>query len=163
MRRSRALLLGLAFFAEAAWAQDVLESRMMSMELARDIAGQAVEACRDMGYQVSAVVIDRSGVVQAVLRDALASRFNTELAHKKANAVILSGVSGTDFLANRPDFTDQANLMNDVLVLQGGLPIRAAGRLLGAVGVSGAHGGDLDEQCAAAALEAVRERLEFAD
>ena len=61
MRRSRALLLGLAFFAEAAWAQDVLESRMMSMELARDIAGQAVEACRDMGYQVSAVVIDRSG------------------------------------------------------------------------------------------------------
>ena len=50
-----------------------------------------------------------------------------------------------------------------VLVLAGALPIRAAGMLLGAVGVSGAPGGDKDEACARQALEGFQERLEFAD
>ncbi|PKO64011.1 MAG: hypothetical protein CVU23_09100, partial [Betaproteobacteria bacterium HGW-Betaproteobacteria-17] len=42
------------------------------------------------------------------------------------------------------------------------LPIRAAGSLIGAVGVSGAPGGDKDRACAAAALRKLEERLEFA-
>ena len=48
-------------------------------------------------------------------------------------------------------------------MLDGGLPIRAAGSLLGAVGVSGAPGGDLDEACAQAGVAAVMEELEFAE
>jgi len=156
-----ALLLSL--LAPAAGAADVLHGRMMSLELSRDIADLAVMACREDGYQVSAVVVDRAGVVLAVLRDVHATRFNTELATKKANAVILSGVSGSDFLANRPDFTDQANHLDDVLVLEGGVPIRAAGSLLGAIGVSGAHGGKADEKCAMEALAQVEDRLAFAD
>jgi uncharacterized protein GlcG (DUF336 family) len=43
------------------------------------------------------------------------------------------------------------------------VPIRAAGSLVGAVGVSGAPGGDKDEACALTGVEAVQERLEFAD
>ena len=144
-------------------AADVLASRLMSMELARDIAVHAVEACREEGFQVSAVVVDRSGVVQAVLRDAYASRFNTEIATKKANAAVLGNVSTTEFLANRDDITAVMNHLDDVLVLKGAVPIRAAGTLLGAVGVSGARGGEADERCANRALEAVAERLEFAD
>ena len=163
MRKSFAVAIGMLAVVNAATAEDVLESRMMSMELARDMASRAVETCRAQGFQVSVVVVDRAGVVQTLLRDPLATRFNTELALKKANAVILSGTSGTEFLANRPDFTDKANLMDDVLALQGGVPIRAAGSLLGAIGVSGARGGDIDEQCANAALEAVVDRLEFVD
>jgi uncharacterized protein GlcG (DUF336 family) len=46
--------------------------------------------------------------------------------------------------------------------MDGALPIRAAGSLIGAVGVSGAPGGDKDRACAAAALKTVEERLEFA-
>ena len=53
--------------------------------------------------------------------------------------------------------------VDGILVLEGGLPIRAAGGLLGAVGVSGAPGGERDEACARKALESVQERLEFAD
>jgi uncharacterized protein GlcG (DUF336 family) len=49
------------------------------------------------------------------------------------------------------------------MVLDGGLPIRAAGTLVGAVGVSGAPGGDKDEACAKKALDSVFDRLEFAD
>ena len=144
-------------------ASDVLVTRAMSMEIARDIATGAVEACREIGYQVSAVVVDRSGAVQAVLRDPLATRFNTEIATKKANAAVLGNVSTTEFLANRQDITAVMNHLDDVLVLKGAVPVRSAGALLGAVGVSGALGGELDEKCARQGLERVNERLEFAD
>lgn len=151
------------FTALPASASDVLVARTMSMEIARDIATGAVEACRELGYQVSAVVVDRSGAVQAVLRDPLATRFNTEIATKKANAAVLGNVSTTEFLANREDITAVMNHLDDVLVLKGAVPVRAAGALLGAIGVSGALGGELDEKCALQALEGVSERLEFAD
>ena len=42
-------------------------------------------------------------------------------------------------------------------------PIRAGGALIGALGVSGAPGGDKDERCALAALDKLQERLEFAE
>ncbi|HEY9145521.1 MAG TPA: heme-binding protein, partial [Thiobacillus sp.] len=50
---------------------DVLPVKQISLELARDIAMDAVEACRKEGYTVSAVVLDRAGNVQAALRDTL--------------------------------------------------------------------------------------------
>ena len=161
--RNRLFFLFLLAASLVAEAGDVVESRLMSMELARDIATQAVEACREEGFQVSAVVVDRSGVVQTVLRDPYASRFNTEIATRKANAAVLGNVSTTEFLANRDDITAVMNHLDEVLVLKGAVPIRAAGRLLGAGGVSGARGGELDEKCASRGLESVAERLEFAD
>lgn len=163
MRMRQLISVLLVTFSSAAHAADVLETRAMSMEIARDVATGAVEACRELGYQVSAVVVDRSGAVQAILRDPLASRFNTEIATKKANAAVLGSVSTTEFLANREDITGVMNHLDDVLVLKGAVPIRAAGAMLGAVGVSGALGGELDEQCANKGIERVSERLEFAD
>jgi uncharacterized protein GlcG (DUF336 family) len=44
----------------------------------------------------------------------------------------------------------------------GGLPIEAAGNIVGAVGVSGAATGEQDEACARAGLDAVRMDLEMA-
>ena len=157
------LTLMLTPFAGPSAADDVITARLMSLDLAGDLARGAVDACREEGYQVSAVVVDRSAVTQVVMRDVYASRFNTEIARKKANAVILSAVSTREFLQNRPDITDVMNLLDDVLVLRGAVPVRAAGSLIGALGVSGAPGGDIDERCALAALEKVRMRLEFAD
>ena len=48
-----------------------------------------------------------------------------------------------------------------VVPLVGGLVIQAGGSLLGAVGVSGAPGGDKDEACAKAGLRAVQDKLDF--
>ena len=95
------------------------------------------------------------------MRDVYASRFTTEIAERKANAVVLSGVSSAEFRANRTDIIPEMNEIDGVLVLAGALPIRAAGVLLGAVGVSGAPGGDKDEVCAQAGLDRVQERLDF--
>ena len=45
------------------------------------------------------------------------------------------------------------------LLLGGGVPVRVGNEVIGAVGVSGAPGGHLDEQCALAALDKVKESL----
>jgi uncharacterized protein GlcG (DUF336 family) len=47
------------------------------------------------------------------------------------------------------------------LILGGAITIDAAGSLVGAIGVSGAPGGDIDEACAKAGIDAIRERLDF--
>lgn len=140
---------------------DVITVRKMSMELAATIADKAVLVCRKQGYQVTAVVVDRNGEPQVMMRDVHASRFTIELAEGKANAVILSGVSSGEMRDSREDIRPELNHVNGILIVQGGLPIRAAGSLIGAVGVSGAPGGDKDEVCAQKALDAVRDRLDF--
>lgn len=148
---------------EAEAPADALDVKQISMELAMDVARESVLACRAKGYNVAAVVVDRSGSVQAVLRDTLASRFTIQIAEEKANAVILSSVNSSDFRTNRADIKDEMNEVDGIMVLDGGLKIEAAGSLLGAVGVSGAPGGDLDAECAQAALDKVAERLAFMD
>lgn len=154
--------VGLLFTSSQTCANDVLTVKNIGMELARDIASDAVRACREMGYQVSAVVVDRSGLTRAVLRDDLASRFTIQLAEEKANAAILGGVSSTEIRKNRDDIRPELNHMDGIIVLEGGLLINTGGYRIGAVGVSGAPGGDIDEKCARQALDNVEDRLEFA-
>lgn len=149
--------------ASSASASDLVTAKRMSLELARDIAQKSVDACREQGYNVSAVVVDRDGTLQVVLRDTRASRFTIELAMRKANSVTLSGASGSEFRRARQDIRDEINSVPDLLMLEGAVPIRAGGALLGAVGVSGAPGGDKDEVCAASGVASVQDRLEFAD
>src|SRR3990172_4591415 len=162
MKRFSPMLLGIVF-SFPVQAADVLNVKLMPPAPARDTPNHTREACRKQGYQVAVVVVDRAAVPQVVLRDVYVARFATEIAERKANAVILSGVSSGDFRKNRADIHAELNEIPGVLLLQGGLPIRAGGSLIGAVGVSGAPGGEKDEACAAAGLKAVRERLDFAE
>ena len=75
----------------------------------------------------------------------------------------MSGVSSAEFRKNRADIKAEMNEVTGILALDGGVPIQAAGSMLGAVGVSGAPGGDIDEACALKAIEKVQERLDFAE
>jgi uncharacterized protein GlcG (DUF336 family) len=112
---------------------------------------------------VTAVVVAQDGAEVALMRDAQASRFTIQIARDKANAVILSGIASGEFRDNRRDIQQEMNHVAGILVLQGGLPISAGGYRLGAIGVSGAPGGDRDEVCARKALDKFQERLEFAE
>ena len=156
------LMLG-AVLSPTLQAADVLNVKLMTLDLARDIANHTLDACRKQGYNVSVVVVDRDGAPQVVLRDNYVARFATEIARRKAGAVILSGISSGVFRKNRADIHAELNEISGVLLLQGGLPVHAGGSLVGAVGVSGAPGGDKDESCAAAGIKAVQERLDFTE
>lgn len=146
-----------------ALAADVISVKRLMPDLALEMVQHAVTACRKQGYQVTAVVVDRDGDAIVLMRDVHASRFTIQIARDKANAVILSGVASGVFRDNRRDIQQEMNHVDGILVLQGGLPIEAAGSLLGAIGVSGAPGGERDESCARAALDMAQERLEFAE
>lgn len=159
MSTAAALCLG---FATSAQANDVFTQRMMSMELAQDIARASVEACRDMGYQTSAVVVDRGGNDRVVLRDNLAAPMTIQIAGDKARATVMSGTDSGSFRENREDIRMEMNHVDGIIMLDGGLPIEVAGSMIGAVGVSGAPGGDLDADCARAGIDSVQERLDFA-
>ena len=144
-------------------AADIISVKRLMPDLAIEMVQGAVEACRKQGYQVTAVVVDRDGEAIALMRDVHASRFTIQIARDKANAVILSGIASGVFRDNRRDIQQEMNHVDGILVLQGGLPINSAGTLLGAIGVSGAPGGERDEACAQVAVDAAQERLEFAE
>jgi uncharacterized protein GlcG (DUF336 family) len=135
------------------FAVDSLSVKTIGVELAKDIAFESIVACRKQGFQVSAVMVVRNGLVQTGLRDDLASRFTLQIAEQKVNSVILSGVSSGEFHKSRDDIRQELNHMDGIIIMQGALPIEAAGAKIGAVGVSGAPGGDKDEACTQVALD----------
>ena len=162
----RKILAGFLFFIlvmPAVQATDVVNVKLMTLDLAVDIAQGAIDACREEGYQISVVVVDRSGRTQVVMRDIFANQYMTQLAQAKANAVVLSNTSSSALRKNRADIAAELNLLDDLLVLDGGLPVTVAGSMIGAAGVSGAPGGDKDEACAQSGIDGVQERLDFAD
>ena len=161
MNRTLAVAMLLLGAIGVAQAGDLVQVKTVGMELARDLASEAVLACRAQGYQVSAVVVDRNGILRAAIRDDLAARFTLQIAEEKANAAVMSGVNSGEFRNNREDIRQEMNHVDGILVMTGGVLIEAAGSRLGAIGVSGAPGGERDEVCAMKALEALEERLAF--
>ena len=145
-----------------AHAADVVTDKSIGMVLARDIASETILACREDGYHVSSVVVDRHGLVRAALRDDLASRFTLEIAERKANMTVMSWTDSGQFKEARSDIRQELNHISGLIVMEGGIKIISGGYNLGAVGVSGAPGGDKDAACAKKALEKLNERIEFA-
>jgi len=147
--------------AMSAHASDVINSKSIGMELARDLATETIEACRKDGYHISAVVVDRFGIMRAALRDDLAARFTLEIAQRKANMTVMSWTDSGAFRQAREDIRPELNNINGLIVMEGGLKIVAGGYNIGAIGVSGAPGGDKDAACAHKALEKLADRIEF--
>lgn len=151
-----------ALGSHEARAADVLGVKTIGTELARDIADKTVAACTAKGYSVSAVVVDRSGNTIAVLRSQFAAVQTITIAGGKARGAIMAGTPTSELRASRPELAANLNLLEDIKMMDGGLPINAAGVRIGAVGVSGAPGGDIDEACAQEALDELADRYEFA-
>lgn len=143
-------------------ASDVVTEKSIGMELARDIADETINACRQDGYHISAVVVDRSGSIRAALRDDRASRFTLEIAQRKANMTVMSWMDSGAFKKIRSDIQQELNHIDGLIVMEGALKIVSGGHNIGAVGVSGAPGGDKDAACARTALKKLAERIAFA-
>ena len=152
-------VLGTAY--NSANATDAYSIKNIGLDLAKDLAAEAVAQCRKQGYQVSAVVVDRNGIVRVAMRDDLAPRFTLQISEEKANLAVMAGTSSGDFRNRRSDIRAEMNHLDDIIVMEGALEIIAGGARLGAIGVSGAPGGDIDEACAQKALDKHAERLDF--
>ncbi len=140
-------------------------SKSLTPEMALKVSKAALDSCRKAGFQVAVAVVDSSGVVQVVLRDQLAGFSTPEGATRKARTAInfrTSTSSLAQSIADNPEAGEIRNLPG-ILVLGGGLIIQAGGSMVGAVGVAGAPGGEMDEKCALAGVDAIQEQLEFAE
>ena len=137
--------------------------KQLTPETALKAAQAALAKCRADGFQVTVAVTDRAGVTQALLRDRFAGAHTIDVATNKAwTAASFRNSTSELERATRPG-TSMNGLRSvpRVTTIGGGLQIEAAGSLLGAIGVSGAPGGDADEACAAAGVKAIAEDLEF--
>ena len=157
--------LAVAFLvALPARAQDALVAyKSLTPEVALDLARAALGECRKRGFQAAVAVVDRFGVTQVMLRDRFAGAHTPSTAAGKAWTAASFRTSTTELVASTQPGMPQAAVRNlpGVVILGGGVVVEAGGSLVGAVGVSGAPGGDADEACAKAGIDAVRDKLDF--
>jgi uncharacterized protein GlcG (DUF336 family) len=146
------------------FAQDALVTvKQLSPETALKAAQAALAKCRDNGYQVAVAVVDRSGLVQALLRDRFAGPHTIDVSANKAWTAVSFKTSTLELekLTRPGQAMSGLRAVARFTAIGGGLTIEAGGSLLGAIGVSGAPGGEADEACAAAGVKAIADSLEF--
>ena len=154
-------LLGLA--ATAVAQEGVFQTKSLTPETAFVAAKAAMESCRKQGYQVAVAVVDRAGLVQVLLRDRFAGAHTLDVAANKAWTAA-SFRTSTTVIA---DVTQPGRPMSGLrslprlLAAGGGLVIEGGGTVFGAIGVSGAPDGDVDDACAQAGIKAISDAIEF--
>jgi uncharacterized protein GlcG (DUF336 family) len=148
-------------------AQGLVRTQKLSAALANELVGESVANCAQKGYQVVAVVVDLDGVRQALLRGDGAPIHSMDNAYYKAySAASLtlarkedSTKAVADRMAKSPATTVPQTPLPNVTYAVGGVTIVAGGAPIGAIGVSGAPGGQFDEECARAALAKIKDRM----
>lgn len=157
------LILG----APPARAQVQLSGRTLPLALATEAAQEALRSCEASGYRVSVSVVDASGLERVLLRGDRSTVHTRETAFKKAYTIVtlgpIFGQTTTGALTERISKTPTGpalSTVGNVILLAGGVALRSGDETLAALGVGGAPGGALDEQCALAGVAKVQQRLD---
>ena len=160
MTGARGALMGVCMAASACALAEapLLQVAELPVSMARQAAQAAMEQCRADGYRVSAAVVDRSGLVKALIRDDGAGPHTLDSSRRKAYtaASLRESTSRLARLAAEHTHLQGLRDMNaSILLLGGGFPVRVDGQVVGGIGVGGAPGAALDEACARAGLQAI--------
>jgi uncharacterized protein GlcG (DUF336 family) len=160
-----AVVIGAA--VSAVEAQGIINMPKLSAPLANELVGETVAICAQRGYAVTAVVVDLDGVRQALLRGNGAPIHTLDNAYFKAytsaSLTLARKEDSTKAVAERmgkaaPTTVPQTPLPNVTYAL-GGVAIMGGGNIIGGIGVSGAPGGQLDDDCARAAIAKIQDRM----
>ena len=162
MRRVRlAVLASLSVLATSpALAQAPQVEKNVSMAMALAIIQGTIEQCTKDGYKVSVVIVDKAGNVAASVRGDGTNPHTMEFGRLKAYTSRTRGQTSLEFmkLTSDPANAYLKQIPNTVAV-GGGVPIKVGNEVIGAVGVSGAPGGEKDEVCANAGIAKVADAL----
>lgn len=158
-----AIAAALTLSSQPGQAQDgaLVEFPVLNPDLAARLAQETLVACRDQDYQVAVAVVDRFGVPQVMLRDRFAGPHTPDTATRKAWTAVSFRTDTLELVGNTEAGTPQSGArdITNALMLGGGVLIQVSGRLVGAVGVSGAPTGEDDAACAEAGLDAIQPEL----
>ena len=138
----------------------LLPHKDLSQATALAIATTAAETCKGQGYRVSVTVVGRNGEPLVQLRGEDASPHTYDFSFHKAYTARTFRVASGE-IANRfkQDPAYFAVHVPNAVPSQGALPIKIGEEVIGAVGVSGAPGGDKDEACAKSGIDKVADQL----
>jgi len=139
----------------------IIKIPRLTLEASERLAQATVAACRKQGIQIGVTVVDRSGDPMVVMRDTLAPRITLEVSRQKAFTAVNfnAALSSMERRFTQPFSVGK---IDGLVFSAGGIPIEAAGNIVGAVGVSGAATGEQDEACAREGLKAIQMDLEMA-
>ena len=129
----------------------------LSLERARACIERGIARARQLGFEVAIAVVDAAGHLVACDRMDGALWVTPEIARAKANAAAGFRASTLDLeerFARRMLFADNVATLGDYAFVfgKGGVPVVEGGRVVGAVGVSGAVPADNDHVIADAAV-----------
>lgn len=143
--------------------QGTFQTKALTPESALVAAKAALESCRGKGYQVAVVVVDRAGLVQVLLRDRFAGAHTIDVATNKAWTAASFRISTGDLANETQPGKPMSGLRSlpQFLAVGGGVVIEGGGSTFGAIGVSGAPGGEADEACANDGVKAIGDVIEF--
>lgn len=144
-----------------AHAQTVLNVRTLSFAAAHTAATTALEQCKKDGYAVTVTVLDRLGRTKVVLHDDGANPHTVENSLRKAYTSLTSRVPSGEYGKRVTANPSAAGLLNldKITTVEGALPILAGKDVVGAIGISGAPGGDKDAACAQAGINQIAKGL----
>jgi uncharacterized protein GlcG (DUF336 family) len=134
-------------------------SRVLTLDVAEQIAKETMAKCHADGYKVTVLVVDAMSAAKVMLRDDGTSPSTAKAAEMKAySAMLYNRASGP---AQQPAAGQTAPpaTIPGTINSKGGVLIKFGEATIGAVGVSGAPGGDKDEACATFALTKLADKL----
>jgi uncharacterized protein GlcG (DUF336 family) len=143
-------------------AQDLLMDKTLPLALAVEAAQTALATCMEQGYRVSVAVVDRAGLVRALIRADGAGPHTLDSSSRKAytsSSLRLSTMELGKMVSQSPAIAGLRDMNEQILILGGGLPIKAGEDVVGGIGVGGAPGGEKDEACAQAGIDKIKARL----
>lgn len=154
-------LPGLFFLAgfPHAGAQQILTRKELSSEAALSIARGALDKCHADGYHVSLTVLDSSGLVKVQVRGDGAGLHTFDFSRQKAYTALTFRRTSAETAKAWAASTTPRPPIEGTVGAAGGVPIKAGDEVIGAIGVSGAPGGEKDEACAQAGIATIADAL----
>ena len=141
----------------------LISFKVMTLETAQKLAQATLNDCREKGYQVAVSVVDRFGTVQVTLRDRFAGVHTPETARRTAWPALRFRTDTRTMWEQTKAGAPASGIrfVQDALMAGDGVAVEAAGSIVGGIGVSGAPGGDVDDECARVGIESIANLLEF--
>ena len=140
-------------------AQALLTQRALSVEAALSVTKGALEKCNADGYRISLTILDASGLIKVQVRGDGTGPHTLEHSRRKAYTALTFKRSSAETAKAWSSAATPPPVIEGTVGAAGGIPIRAGNEVIGAIGISGAPGGEKDEACANAGIKKIAELL----
>jgi len=137
----------------------LLTQRALSEQAALSVAQGALEKCHADGYHISVIVLDASGLIKVQVRGDGTGPHTLEHGRRKAYTALTFKRTSAETAKAWAASPTPPPVIEGTVSAPGGVPIKAGDDVIGAIGVSGAPGGDKDEACAYAGIARIQDLL----